>query len=197
MPSRPATSKHLQQGAIGLWGVMTLLLAVMFLALAVDTGRLWMQQRKLQSIADIASMEAARTMGCSIDLSNAIAAAQAAAERNGYTGQLSQNPNVVELGSIATLGGVREFFPETPHEAVRVYATQSVPASLVAGGLFGNQVVLHAEAVSAADPPLVAFTAGTYLASISTDVTPMNRLLGEMLGTNLNLTALSYEGLAT
>src|SRR3546814_569511 len=79
------SSRHSQRGAIGLWGSMTLLLAVMFMALAVDTGRLWMQQRKLQSIADIASMEAARFIGCNADSGNVLSAAQAAAARNGYS----------------------------------------------------------------------------------------------------------------
>jgi uncharacterized membrane protein len=177
---------------------MTLLLAVLFMALAVDTGRLWMQQRKLQSVADIASMEAARTMGCSIDLDNVASAAQAAAVRNGYSGQLSQGPNIVELGSVATVGGIRQFLPGTPEEAVHVYATQSVPASLVAGGLFGNQVLLHAEAVSSADPSLVAFTAGSFLLSVDTEsATLMNGLLGNLLGTSLNLNVLSYQGLAS
>ena len=79
------------------------------MALAVDTGRLWMQQRKLQSIADIASMEAARFIGCNADTGNVLSAAQAAAARNGYSGQLSQNPNAVELGSVTTVSGIREF----------------------------------------------------------------------------------------
>lgn len=203
MPSASTTRRHIhfgpqrQRGAIGLWGSLTLLLAILFMALTVDTGRLWMQQRKLQSIADIAAMEAARNMGCNIDLDNVTSAAQTAATRNGYNGQLAQAPNLVELGSITTVSGVRQFIPGTPQEAVHVHVTQSVPASLVVGGLFGNQVELHAEAVAAADPPLVTFTAGTFLASVTTDVSPMNRLLGDLLGTTLNLNAISYEGLAT
>lgn len=191
-------SPRVQRGAIGLWGSLTLLLAVLFMALAVDTGRLWMQQRKLQSIADIASMEAARQIGCNTDGNDVLAAAQAAAARNGYIGQLSQGPNIVELGSVTTVSGIRQFSNSTGQEAVRVYATQSVPASLVAGGLFGNQVLLNAEAVSSADPLLVAFTAGSFLLNVNTEnATLMNGLLGDLLGTSLNLSVLSYEGLAS
>jgi len=179
---------------------MTLLLAVVFMALAVDTGRLWMQQRKLQSIADIASMEAAREIvGCGVDASIAIlAAAGNAATRNGYDGQITQSPNMVELGNVTTVGGIRRFTTDTEQRAVRVYITQSVPASLVAGGLFGNQVLLHAEAVSAADPSLVTFTAGSFLLDIDTENADLlNALLGELLSTSLSLSVLSYEGLAT
>jgi uncharacterized membrane protein len=191
---------HVQRGAIGLWGSLTLLLAVMFMALAVDTGRLWMQQRKLQSIADIAAMEAAREIvGCGIDASDAIRIkAQAAAARNGYSGQLAQSPNVVELGSATTVDGIRQFTSSLEQRAVRVYITESVPASLIAGGLFGNQVLLNAEAVSAADPALVTFTAGSFLLDIDTENAElMNELLGELLDTSLSLSVLSYEGLAT
>ena len=189
---------HAQRGAIGMWGSLTLLLAVMFMALAVDTGRLWMQQRKLQSIADIASMEAARQIGCETDMAEVVAAAQTAAARNGFSGQLSAAPNLVQLGSVSTTGGIRQFTDDSDEEAVRVYATQSVPASLVAGGLFGNQVVLNAEAVSAGDPTLVAFSAGSFLLSVSDENADlMNLLLGDLLGTNVNLTAASYESLAS
>ena len=60
--ARLASSKLLrsQRGAIGLFGIMTLLLAVLFVSLVVDSGRLWMQKRQLQSIADIAAIEAAQ-----------------------------------------------------------------------------------------------------------------------------------------
>lgn len=198
MSSPSIIKRHQQRGAIGLWGSMTLLLAVMFMALAVDTGRLWMQQRKLQSIADIASMEAARQIGCNTNISAVRTAAQTAALRNGYSGQLSASPNLVDLGGVTKTTGIRQYLPGEREEAVRVYVTQSVPASLVAGGLFGNQVLLNAEAVSAADSPLVAFTAGSFLLNVNTENSAlMNALLGNLLGTSLNLSVLSYEALAS
>lgn len=193
-----SSGPHHQRGAIGLWGSMTLLLAVLFMALAVDAGRLWMQQRKLQSIADIAAMEAAREIGCNTNINDVLTAAQDAAVRNGYNGQLSQGPNIVELGSVTTVGGIRQFSGSSGQQAVHVYATESVPASLVAGGLFGNQVLLGAEAVSAGDPTLAAFTAGSFLLNVDTEnATLMNALLGGLLGTSLNLSVLSYESLAS
>lgn len=198
MSSPSIIERRWQRGAIGLWGSMTLLLAVLFMALAVDTGRLWMQQRKLQSIADIASMEAARQIGCNTNISGVRTAAQTAAIRNGYSGQLTASPNLVELGGVTKTTGIRQFLPGQGEEAVRVYATESVPASLVAGGLFGNQVLLNAEAVSAADSPLVAFTAGSFLLNVDTENSAlMNALLGNLLGTGLNLNVLSYESLAS
>ncbi|CAG0979689.1 hypothetical protein MTYP_01686 [Methylophilaceae bacterium] len=186
-----------QRGAIGLFGVLTLLLAVLFTALAVDSGRLWMQQRKLQSIADIAAIQASRQLGCSASLNDVMAAAQAAAANNGFAGQLSQGPNLVDLGSVTTSAGIREFTSGASAEAVFVRATQEVPSSLVAGGLFGGTITLTAEAVSVSDPSLAAFSAGSFLVSLdSEDSALLNALLGGMLGSSLNLDVLSYRGIA-
>lgn len=193
------SSKRRQQGAIGLLGSITLLLAILFTALAVDSGRLWMQKRHLQTVADIASIQAAREIGCNADIGDVIDAAQAAAVANGYTGSLSASPNVVELGDVNTnAAGLRQFTADagTP-EAVHVYATRSVPASLVAGGLFGGTIMLHAEAVSSADASLAAFSAGSFAASLSSeDSVLMNAVLGNLLGSSLNLSLVSYQGLA-
>lgn len=173
------------------------MLAVLFTALTVDSGRLWMQQRQLQLVADIASMDAARAMGCAGDIADVVAAANASAARNGYAGSLSAAPNIVELGTVTTnAGGIRQF-AAGGQGAVHVYATRSVPASLVAGGLFNAAVVLNAEAVSSANAPLAAFSAGTFAASISTEeMTLANALLGGMLGSSVNLSLVSYQGIA-
>lgn len=196
MPRPSPGSRQRQCGAIGLLGVVTLLLAVLFTALVVDSGRLWMQKRHLQSVADIASIQAARQFGCGVALSDVVAAAQQAAAANGYTGQLADSPNIVDLVDVTTVGGIRQF-ATGGSEAVRVYATRDVPASLVAGGLFGGMVTLHAQAVSSADPALAAFSAGSFAASLDTeDSVLLNAILGDLLGGSLSLDAVSYQGIA-
>ncbi|HEY8355049.1 MAG TPA: TadG family pilus assembly protein [Methylophilaceae bacterium] len=198
----PTTSRFRQRGAIGLMGVLTLLIAILFAALAVDSGRLWLQQRKLQSIADIAAIEAAHTLsGCAGDaaglLTAATAAAQNAAENNGFQGNLASSPNLVRLGSVSTSGGIREFVSGNGASAVYVRATQEVPSSLIAGGLFGDRIMLSAEAVSLAASSLAAFSAGSFTASLnSEDSVLLNALLGAILGSPLNLGAIHYEGIA-
>ncbi len=197
MSHSPTTSRFHQRGAIGLMGALTLMMAVLFTALAVDSGRLWMQQKKLQVIADIAAIEAARNLGCAADVTDALAAAQAAAENNGFQGNLANSPNLVDLGSVNTSSGIREFISGDGAAAVYVRATQEVPSSLVAGGLFGGNIMLSAEAVSLADPHAAAFSGGSYTASLnSEDSVLLNALLGEMLGAPLNLGVVSYQGIA-
>lgn len=186
-----------QAGAIGLFGIMTLLLAVLFVSLVVDSGRLWMQKRQLQSVADIAAIEAARSLGCDHELENIMAAAQSAAIANGFNGSLASAPNVVEIGSVVTSAGIRQFQSNSGHEAVRVVATRTVPASLFAGGLFDQQVVLSAEAVSIANVPIAAFSAGTSAVELNTqDSVLLNSLLTRLLGSNVNLSLVSYKGIA-
>ncbi len=48
-----------QRGAIGLMAALTLTLALAFMLLVVDTGRLYLEKRSLQRVADMAALEAA------------------------------------------------------------------------------------------------------------------------------------------
>lgn len=50
-----------RRGAIGLMAAGTLALALVFTLLAVDSGRLYLEKRKLQSVADTSALEAARS----------------------------------------------------------------------------------------------------------------------------------------
>ena len=197
MQSASSNLRLRQGGAIGLFGIITLLLAVLFVSLVVDSSRLWMQKRQLQSVADIAAIEAAKSLGCDHELADVTAAAQAAASANGFNGALASAPNIVEIGSIVTSGGIRQFQANSGHEAVRVVATRSVPASLFAGGIFSGQVVLSAQAVSIANVPMAAFSAGTSTAELNTqDSALLNSLLTQLLGSNVNLSLVSYKGIA-
>lgn len=186
-----------QRGAIGMVGVITLMLAVLFTALAVDSGRLWMQKRHLQTIADIASIQAARQLGCGVTQSSLESAAQAAADANGFDSDQGYNPLLVEMVDVSTdTNGVRQY-TTSGSEAVHVRVTRQVPASLVAGGLFDETVMLSAEAVSRADPAIAAFSAGSFAARIDTENSVLlNAILGDILGSSLSLDVLSYKGIA-
>lgn len=186
-----------QRGAIGLVGILVLMTSVLFTALVVDSGRLWMQKKRLQSVADLAAIQASRYLGCNPNLSNIVQMAQLAASNNGYDGQLSQSPNKVMLGRLDTVQGIRQFTADGSHQAVYVKATKVVPKSLVAGGLFGGTLTLHAEAVSVADPVLAAFSVATSTATLNNEQSALlNGLLGGMLGGALNLNVLTYRGIA-
>lgn len=180
--------------------VSFMLIVVMFLALVVDTGRLYMEKRRIQRITDLAALDTAdRATLCGSALaSDLLALAQASATRNGFTGTLTASQ--VQPGYIATSNGVRSFVQNTTNvEAVRVQITRTVPASLFAGGIFGQQVVIGATAV--AQRPLTAgIMAGTNLLRVDTKNSPLLApVLAGLFGKNnlnVNLDALTYQGMA-
>lgn len=199
-------SKKQQQGAIGLFGVLTLMMAVLFVAVAVDSGRMWMVKRQLQNVADMAAIAAGgQAGGCgqgggsNIQQQLIVAAAQSAAMANGFQGDLAAAPNAVQLGTYATDdSGVRTFMASnTERRAVRVLATREIPSSLFAGGIFNQRILLQAEAMAAIRTPFAAFRVGSTAAAIDTaESALLNNLLGRVLGSNLSLRAIDYRGLA-
>jgi uncharacterized membrane protein len=205
-PRAERASPGRQRGAVGLFGILTLLLALVFTALAVDAGRLWFERREIQAVADLAALEAARQVGCGGNPGNAVAAAQAAAKRNGFAGNLADAPNRVDVGWLTTAAGLRQFSASRPAanfadaDAVHVLATESVPASLVLGGFFGQTTLIWAEATARAEPPHATFSLGSYLLRVSAtpqDANLLNALLGGLLPSSLSLDALAYKGLAS
>ncbi|WP_137718429.1 TadG family pilus assembly protein [Methylobacillus flagellatus] len=195
MPATNKTSRQRQSGAAAIMGVLMLTLLVLFAVLALDSGRLWMQQRQLQSATDIAAIEAARQIGCASSMDDVIAAAQQAAAANGFGGSVSSSPNSVVLGS--TSGGVRAFTPGGSTQAVQVILTQDVPASIVAGGLFNRRITLQTVAVSLANTPVATFSVGTSTLRLDTQQSALlNGLFTSVLGGNVNLDLVSYRGLA-
>jgi uncharacterized membrane protein len=188
----PPPRFHHQRGAIGLFAALVLLLAVLFTALALDTGRLYLEKRRLQKIADLSALDAGY---CANDKESAIAAAQASAVRNGYGGDLAAEGGV-EIGTVtANAQGLRIFQPGVSEsaDAVQVEARNTVPASLVAGGLLGGSTTLRAKAVGRSDA-IAGISAGSFLARL--DPAGLNPLLSGLLGTSVNLDLVSYQGIA-
>lgn len=167
-----------QRGAIGILGAITLLLSFAFLALAVDTGRLWLERRNLQKMADLAAMAAVRYTGCggSADLirskaletvrNNGLASALADGSASITTtyGTLSADPQKVTIytpsNSASTLGTY----------ATRVSLTRQIPTSIVLGGMFTQSLTITAAATAKGGPPIA-----TYAQDASTfSITPMS-----------------------
>lgn len=199
---RPGASSRRQKGAIGLYAALVLLSAILFTALAVDTGRLAMEKQRLQTIADLSALHAAGIVACggreSPDGAAVAAAAQQVALANGYTGDLNTESGGVGLGTTQTTDGVRQFVPLTnPEDAdsVRVLATTDFPTSLILPALISGNTHLQASAV-ASKQVLAGFQLGSFLARLNTGDSVLNPLLGEMLGTNLSLDLVSYKGIA-
>ncbi|MBD9513569.1 pilus assembly protein TadG-related protein [Pseudomonas sp. PDM22] len=198
-----------QRGAIGVMAAGTLLLALICLALVIDTGRLYFEQRKLQRVADMAALEAATQGG--------MCGSQLAADIQGYvTASAAKNGFVPGTGDtlVGTLGSVsfsagygsadsQRVFSAGGNlaDSVRVQATHSVPSSLVlnVASLFSgasSTTVISAQAV-ARRSAMAGISAGSGVLSLDSSNSPLlNALLGGLLGTNLNLDVVTYQGIA-
>ncbi|AIZ35479.1 pilus assembly protein TadG-related protein [Pseudomonas parafulva] len=199
-----STSAARQRGAIGLMAVITLGLALLMLLLVVDSGRLYLEQRKLQRIADMAALEAAGQFAmCTGSGPSASAIARTAATRNGHA---PDGPLQATCGYVLSADDhLRRFTrDDNRHDAIRVEVSRTV-ASSVAGGvhalLQGNRLppttTLRAQAVAAApSPPQAMLSLRTTLATVdSRQSALLNGLLGA-LGGGTQLELAGWRGLA-
>lgn len=184
-----------EEGAITVMTAALLFLALVSMVLVIDSGRLYLAKRSLQRIADVAAMEAvARSGSCQVSSPQGATAqpfAMASALRNGYAND-GLHALQATCGNVVVVNAQREFNVDEAGRAIRVVLTHDVPASLVAGGLFSGRVVLQAQAIASRGVPLAALTLRTNTASLNTDQSP---LLGALLGRNLSLSALAWDGL--
>lgn len=188
---------HRQRGAIGLLGAIVMVLVVLCIALALDTGRLYMEQRNLQRIADLAALETLSRVelpgGAGVtELANA------AAVRNGFDPEQEGASVLPELGRLRIEAGRREFDAGAgPEDSLRVTMTKDVPTSLITR-LAGTSATttLSARAV-ASRTGTAAFTLGTGLLDVDSTSSPLlGPLLGGMLsGSDLDLSLIDYRGL--
>lgn len=185
---------------MGLLGILTLLLATLFAALAVDTGRLLMEQRRMQTVADMAALDASSLAGhCGEgNVAQVQAAAEASAARNNHVIAADKTLQItlgrVDVGS----GGLRQFTSTSAASAtaVQVIAAKTVPASFFAGGILGRSIHLSASAV-AERQGIAGFVAGSSMVGLSNQQAAiLNALLGGILGSPVNLNVMSYQGLA-
>ena len=195
-----------QRGAIGLMAALTLGMVLLFMLLVVDSGRLYFEQRKLQRVADMAALEAV-TRGGSCSAGTATTYVNASATRNNFTPGGTQKISPT-CGTLVTgTDNLRTFKADANQSsAIRVIATTTVPTS-VAGGLWNLltkqgidlDTQLTASAVGTiGGAPLAMLTIRSTLANIDSTKSPiLNAFIGGLLGGSLNLSAVSWQGLAT
>lgn len=202
-PLRPNLQR--QRGAFSILSAATLVMAILFLALVVDSGRLYLEQRKLQKLADTAALESISRLesgNCALDTANAHLYAVENAASYGFVGN-GQQSLTSSCVSISIIDGLRVPTPDAAGgRAVRVVTRNEVPASIIvrSGGLFGlpgnSTVRLQAVAVAEKDrEPMAVFSVGAQLLDLNPD-----GLLPRLLeGAGVNVTALTLldpEGLA-
>ncbi|UBM24761.1 pilus assembly protein TadG-related protein [Pseudomonas sp. p1(2021b)] len=201
----PHSAIH-QRGAIGLMAALTLGLALLFMLLVVDSGRLYLEQRKLQRIADMAALEAVSGNGNCVGASpSAIDLARKAAVRNGHADS-TEHTLIIECGNIkAGASGLRAFVVDANQDqAIRVTVSHRVPSSIVAGawnlvasGTSSARTRLQAQATAGrVGPALARLAIRTSLAEVDTAKSALlNSTLGALLNSQLSLSAAQWNGL--
>ena len=198
------TGPQQQRGAIGLMAAVTLGMVLLFMLLVVDSGRLYLEQRKLQRVADMAVLEAVSRGGNCLD-GSAKRYVDASAGRNGFA-LINMQTITPICGSLTTgVNQVRDFHPSKDDSGniIQVTATTIVPTS-VAGGLwsmftgeFDFSTSLSASAVgSNLGSPLAMLTIRSSLGTIdSTKSNILNAVIGGLLGGELTFKAVSWQGI--
>ncbi|NWA06435.1 pilus assembly protein TadG-related protein [Pseudomonas gingeri] len=208
-PHRPMAFRgpSRQRGAIGLMAALTLGLALLCMVVVVDSGRLYLEKRSLQRVADSAALEAmSRGGNCVAPDVTAASYANQNAVRNAFVVANGNRTLTTTCGTLVTgTNNIRTFSADaTKSQAIRVVATKTVPTSIAAGigalfsGTANLNTTLTATAVASPKPlpPLAQLTIRSTLVTVdSSKSAALNLLLGQMLGGNLNLSVAGWQGL--
>lgn len=176
------------RGAVSIMAALMMVLGLGLAALVMDSGRLYLDKRRLQAAVDAAALAAVA------DTTQASSLAARSLVLNGYdgtatvtTGVYSTDPSVAE--------STRFTAGTTSPNAVRVTKTVSSTAFLAAifNGGGGSNVQATA---TAAQIPAVAFSAGTGLGTLTNG--QINQVLGGLFQTTnpLTVTLANYNALA-
>ncbi|MCS2610793.1 pilus assembly protein TadG-related protein [Halomonas dongshanensis] len=189
-----------QRGVVSILTAFLLVMMLALLALVVDTGRLYLEQRNLQKIADMAALDASARLprgNCGDNPSMAAAFATESARLHGFNADV-----ITRCATVATNEEGLRTVTETPSgTAVSVTVSESHPASIVlrGGALFSDgfegNVNLQATASAQRNSESVTtFSVGSQLLNLSE-----NALVGKLLeGVGINpsrLTVLDSDGL--
>lgn len=189
-----------QRGAIGLIGALALATAVLCTLVVVDSGRLYLDQRELQRVADNAALEAVTRGGNCLAGGSADRYAKESAARNGFVVG-DGRPLTATCGSLQTgADNLRTFSPNASQaSAIRVVVSEAVPTSIALGvtNLFSDKPLsdmtsLSATAVAAQPkPPLAQLT----IRSALVDLNLLNGALSGLAGSAINVSLLGWQGL--
>jgi uncharacterized membrane protein len=190
-----------EKGAVLFLAVGFMMLAVLSLALVVDTGRLYVSKRNLQRVADMAAIEVLARKGKCSD-QTATQYAQQSLTRNNFVLSATKTLTVT-CGQVGTALGIRDLITSpigAVDTAVRVVVRESVAGSLIAGGIFKDKITLEASAVATNSGSGLAFlTLKSTLLNVNITQNSRAQLLssifGGMLGGNLNISVGAWNGL--
>lgn len=189
-----------QRGAISIVGMIWLSVALVSL-MAIDIGHVFWQQREVQRIADMAALAGAGvTSSASCQTS-----AQQNASANGLRPSEGTDTQVIQcgnwnpqLGSSDSTSVPPQYFRAglAPFNAARVTVTRRVPYLFVINANSAGRTVT-ATATAARSLPRAALNIRSTLAEVDTAQSAvLNAVFGRLLGGNVSLNLVGWDGLA-
>lgn len=184
---------------------LTMPLLFMFAAFAIDEGSLFLERRELQSLADVAAIQAAS------DIGNAHAAATSVVASNLPAPEADAEPDRLDAASLLEGSGfglpeivTGRYEADPALDPASRFVAGAVPVNAVrvklsrAGTRYFSGQLIAPPAISAtataATMPEAAFTIGSRLARL--DAGTLNALLGALAGSEVSLSLMDYEALA-
>jgi len=190
-----------ERGAIAPFAAIILVFVLGVAALATDVGAWYGQRRQLQAAADAAALSAvnapdrAQAIASDIVARNGSGNATVSAVSTGVYCPNAELAPSARYKPMITACPNASFVPTAPN-AVRVTATSSVPTGL-SRALISDDVYRVSASATAARIDEAGLQAGSGLLRIDTTQSALlNLVLGNLLGTSLNLSAVQYDGLA-
>lgn len=204
----PKTLLKDRAGNIGTLAALSLPLLIFSIAFGVDYSYLTLQQRQLQTEADLAAIVAAANVGdAEQSAATYFALNNLPISVSGKDGKiipavitpsnakLTQGTALVERGRYTAdpdIAPEARFKPATADaDAARVVLSRQ--ADLFVSAMFMPRSPLLSATGSAARSKTASFSIGTRLASLNGGI--LNALLGKLLGTNLSLNVMDYRAL--
>lgn len=207
--SRLRSAHRSARGAVSVMAALLIGTVAIAALVSIDVGHVFMRQRQLQNMVDLAAMSAAQQLKRADTPANLNGAVLGTVSnigaKNGYPSGIAMGCGDATGGSADAMtaclgvwdpatGGPRHFSPaydpaKASPNAVRVQATQTVPILFVIKGGSGRQ--LFAESIASGSPPVAAFSLGTGLLDVST----ANSMLSVLLGNTVSLSLVDWQGL--
>jgi uncharacterized membrane protein len=177
-----------ERGVVSILGALLILVGLGLSVLVIDVGHLYLTKRRLQSAVDAAALAAVGNP------TNASAIAQAVLTQEGFdTSELAVQSGLYTPDPSLTVSARFNTASEAPANAVRVTNRIATPDFFAAIFNEGGKANISATA-TAAQTPIVSFAAGTGLAQLDGGI--LNAVLGKLLGGNLSLSLINWQGLA-
>lgn len=220
LPNLSRVVPQRQRGAYVVIVASVMLLLVMSVALALDTGRLYLEQRHMQRVADLAALEAAGAVPLisHAEDSELAVAAQGAAKRNGHDDAEAERSLEVTGGGVCHApegdGSVRVFFTHgrglaekecstlggytgtLERHAVEVTARHEVRPSLF-GSLWGDNDKVTITATAMAQRSQAETVGVLEIRNTLASANLLSQLFGNgLLGDGVDVDVAGYQGLA-